>query len=118
VTLDGVVDRPGVDLPQITWLPDSDRILFTLGHYYEPQKTVILSTKTGERREITGLQLNFGGSVQLSPDKGRLAYVKEGAVWTQPLDGSEAPRQVAKLDLALSKSYDEGRSSASAKTKR
>jgi dipeptidyl aminopeptidase/acylaminoacyl peptidase len=109
VTLDGVVDRPGVDLPQITWLPDSDRILFTLGHYYEPQKTVILSTKTGERREITGLQLNFGGSVQLSPDKGRLAYVKEGAVWTQPLDGSEAPRQVAKLDLALSKSYDEGK---------
>jgi dipeptidyl aminopeptidase/acylaminoacyl peptidase len=109
VTLDGVVDRPGVDLPQITWLPDSDRILFTLGHYYEPQKTVILSTKTGERREITGLQLNFGGSVQLSPDKSRLAYVKEGAVWTQPLDGSEAPRQVAKLDLALSKSYDEGK---------
>jgi len=109
VTLDGVVDRPGVDLPQITWLPDSDRILFTLGHYYEPQKTVILSTRTGERREITGLQLNFGGSVQLSPDKSRLAYVKDGAVWTQPLDGSEAPRQVAKLDLALSKSYDEGK---------
>jgi dipeptidyl aminopeptidase/acylaminoacyl peptidase len=107
VTLDGIVDRPAIDIPQITWLPDSDRILFTLGHYYEPQKTVILSTKTGARREIAGLQLNFGGSVQLSPDKGRLAFVKDGAVWTQPLDGSEEPKQVAKLDLAMTKAYED-----------
>ena len=107
LTVDDVLERPGADLPQLTWLPDSERLLFTLGHYYEPQKTVILSTRTGERREIEGLQLNFGGSVQLSPDKTKLAYIKEGWVWTQPLDGSGPPVKVAQVDLALSKSYDE-----------
>src|SRR5689334_14772407 len=106
LTVDDVLERPGADLPSLTWLPDSDRLLFTLGHYYEPQKTVILSTKTGERREITGLQLNYGGSVQLSPDKTRLAYVKEGWVWTQPLDGSGGPTKVAQVDLAMDKAYN------------
>jgi len=109
LTVEDVLERPGADLPSLTWLPDSDRLLFTLGHYYEPQKTVILSTKTGERREITGLQLNFGGSVQLSPDKTRLAYVKDGWVWTQPLDGSGEPTKVAQVDLALDKAYNESK---------
>ena len=109
LTVEDVLERPGADLPSLTWLPDSDRLLFTLGHYYEPQKTVILSTKTGERREITGLQLNFGGSVQLSPDKTRLAYVKEGWVWTQPLDGSGEPTKVAQVDLAMDKAYNEAK---------
>jgi dipeptidyl aminopeptidase/acylaminoacyl peptidase len=107
LSVEAVAYRPGADLPQLMWLPDSDRLLYTTGHYWEPQKTIILSTKTGARREITGLQLNFGGSVQLSPDKSRLAYLKDGAVWTQPLDGSEPPKQVAKIDLALSKSYED-----------
>ena len=109
LTVEDVLERPGADLPSLTWLPDSDRLLFTLGHYYEPQKTVILSTKTGARREITGLQLNFGGSVQLSPDKTRLAYVKDGWVWTQPLDGSGEPTKVAQVDLALDKAYNEAK---------
>ncbi len=109
LTVAAVSDRPGADLPQLTWLPDSDRLLFTLGHYYEPQKTIILSTKTGEKREITGLQLNFGGSAQLSPDKTKLAYLKDGAIWTQPLDGSAPPTKVAALDLSLGKAYDDRR---------
>ena len=109
LTVAAVSDRPGSDLPQLTWLPDSDRLLFTLGHYYEPQKTIILSTKTGEKREITGLQLNFGGSAQLSPDKTKLAYLKDGAIWTQPLDGSAPPMKVAALDLSLGKAYDDRR---------
>ena len=109
LTVAAVSDRPGADLPQLTWLPDSDRLLFTLGHYYEPQKTIILSTKTGEKKEITGLELNFGGSAQLSPDKTKLAYFKEGAVWTQPLDGSAPPTKVAALDLSLGKAYDDRR---------
>jgi dipeptidyl aminopeptidase/acylaminoacyl peptidase len=107
LTVEDVLERPGADLPALTWLPDSDRLLFTLGHYYEPQETVILSTRTGARREITGLQLNFGGSVQLSPDKTRLAYLKEGWVWTQPLDGSGEATKVAQLDLALDKAYED-----------
>jgi dipeptidyl aminopeptidase/acylaminoacyl peptidase len=109
LTVAAVSDRPGADLPQLTWLPDSDRLLFTLGHYYEPQKTIILSTKTGEKKEITGLELNFGGSAQLSPDKTKLAYLKEGAVWMQPLDGSAPPTKVAALDLSLGKAYDDRR---------
>ncbi len=107
LTVEDVLERPGADWPALTWLPDSDRILFTLGHYYEPQKTVIFSTKTGERREISGLQLTFGGAVQLSPDKSQLAYFKEGAVWTQPLDGSAPPNRIAEIDLAMGKAYDE-----------
>jgi dipeptidyl aminopeptidase/acylaminoacyl peptidase len=105
ITVDDVVNRPGVDLPQLTWLPDSDRILYTVGHYYEPQKTVILSTKTGEKREIDGLQLNFGGAAQLSPDKSKIAFYREGWVWTQPLDGSAAATKVAQLDLSMDKAY-------------
>lgn len=109
LTVSAVSDRPGADLPQLTWLPDSERLLFTVGHYYEPQKTIILSTKTGEKREITGLQLNFGGSAQLSPDKTKLAYLKDGAIWTQPLDGSSPPTKVASLDLSLNKAYEDRR---------
>jgi len=105
LTVDAVIDRPGVDLPQLTWLPDSDRILFTLGHYYEPQKTIILSTKTGQKREIEGLQINFGGAAQLSPDKSRIAFLRDGWVWTQPLDGSGPAVQVAQLDLSMDKAY-------------
>jgi len=37
LTVEDVLERPGADLPSLTWLPDSDRLLFTLGHYYEPQ---------------------------------------------------------------------------------
>jgi dipeptidyl aminopeptidase/acylaminoacyl peptidase len=107
LTVEDVLERPGVDWPSLTWLPDSDRLVFTLGHYYEPQKTVIYSTKTGKRSEITGLQLTYGGAVQLSPDKARLAYFKEGAIWTQPLDGSAPPNRVAEIDLAMGKAYDE-----------
>lgn len=105
ITVDDVINRPGIDLPQLTWLPDSDRILYTVGHYYEPQKTIILSTKTGQKREIDGLQINFGGAAQLSPDKSKIAFYREGWVWTQPLDGSAAATKVAQLDLSMDKAY-------------
>lgn len=107
LTVEDVLERPGVDWPSLTWLPDSDRIVFTLGHYYEAQKTIIYSTKTGKRSEISGLQLTFGGAVQLSPDKSKLAYFKEGAIWTQPLDGTAPPNRVAEIDLAMGKAYDD-----------
>ena len=109
VNLESVLERPGADLPQLVWLPDSERFLFTLGHYYEPQKTIILSTRTGERREITGLTLNFGGSAQLSADRTKLAYLKDGWIWSVPLDGTGEAQKVAQLDLSLSKSYDQGK---------
>ena len=107
VDLESVLERPGVDIPQLEWLSDSDRILFTLGHYYEPVKTVILSTTTGKRRDVEGLQLNFGGSAQLSEDATSFAYIKDGWVWKQPLDPAGPARKIAKLDLSLGKAYDD-----------
>lgn len=109
VSVDGILQRPGADVPNLMWLPDSDRIVFTLGRYYEPQRTVILSTSTLERKEIGGLAVNFGGSSQLSGDGTRLAYLKEGWLWVVPLQGEMAPQRVARLDLSLGKAYDESK---------
>jgi len=109
VSLDGILERPGADFPNLMWLPDSDRIVFTLGRYYEPQKTVILSTRTGERKEIGGLTVNFGGSSQLSGDGARLAYLKEGWLWIVPLRGEMVPARIARLDLSLGKAYDDSK---------
>ena len=51
-----------------------------------PRRPSSSRRRPANERTSTGLQLNFGGSAQLSDNALGFAYIKDGWVWNQPLD--------------------------------